>query len=142
MRRWAIRIGSRRERNGSSSDRVATVTVMRDVHIVVPVLLHEIDWLATRVVLAAVLAPILRMPRWDVQVDRLTRHRHSLDDDRLCVDQPRRRQRTDIDTAIARLADADRNADIGSERWRSDSQHRHDAYETSHRELPSSIILC
>lgn len=49
---------------------VMSLLVTGDIFTVVPVVLHEVDPLATGVVLAAVLAPVLGVPRGNMQVDR------------------------------------------------------------------------
>ncbi|WP_157359959.1 hypothetical protein [Caldimonas brevitalea] len=85
-------------------------TVVLAVAIVV---FHEVDRRAARVVLPAVLAPVLGMPGGHVHVDRLWRHPGALDDHRLRVDHRRRRRMADVDAAVqARLADAHRHTDI------------------------------
>ena len=45
--------------------------IPRDIFIVVPVILHEVDRSPTRMVLRTMLVPMLLMPRRDVQIDRL-----------------------------------------------------------------------
>ena len=52
------------------------LTVARNVNVVVPVVSHEVDRLAARVVLLAMLPPVLRMTRGHAQVDRLRHHRY------------------------------------------------------------------
>ncbi len=92
------------------------LAVARHVLMLVPVILHEIDRLATGVVLAAMLAPVLSVTRRYVEIDRLAYHAqgHRLDHDRLRVDQLRLREVADVDAAIeARLADLHRYTDIG-----------------------------
>ena len=95
------------------------VAVARDVHVVVPVLLHEVDRLAARIVFAAVLPPVFRVTRGNMEIDRLAHDVHTdrLDDDWLRVEQPRRWKISDIDAAIENgLADVDRYANVGRER--------------------------
>ena len=93
--------------------------VMRNVFVLVPVVAHKIDPFVTGVVFAAMPAPVFGMARWDVQVDRLTIHRHPLDDPRLTIENAWRRiAATDVDLSKKiGLADADGYADIGRERW-------------------------
>src|SRR5258708_39036544 len=75
-----------------------TFAVARRVLILVPAILHEVDRLAARVVLAAILAPILRVFRRYPQVHRLANHAHRrrLDHDRLRIDDLRLRGVTDV----------------------------------------------
>ena len=49
----------------------AITSVARDVFVVVPIIAHEVDRSAAGIVLGAMLAPVLLVPRRDVQVDRL-----------------------------------------------------------------------
>src|SRR5712692_5158340 len=100
--------------------------VVRNVHLVVPVVLNEVDRLAAGVVLAAMLAPVFLVPRRHMQIDWLSYHLDPLDHNRLRKDQSRRRSVADVDATIeARLADADRNADVGSERRDGDGGQGH-----------------
>jgi hypothetical protein len=65
---------------------VIVIAVAGKVHVVIPVLLHEVDGLAAGLVLSTVLAPVSRVPRRHAQVDwpgYWTHHR--MDDDRLRV---------------------------------------------------------
>lgn len=85
----------------------------------VPVVLDEVDPLPAGMVLVAILAPVLGVAGWNVQVDRRAHDRYPLDDDRLRVDQLRRRIAANVDAAIeAGLADAYRDANVGGKRWR------------------------
>ena len=93
-------------------------TLTRDVDLVVPALLDEVDAFAAGVVLAAVLLPVLGVAGRDAQVDRRTLHRNGdrrgLHDDRLLVHHLRGRPVADLDPAInTRLADGDRDSDVG-----------------------------
>jgi hypothetical protein len=93
-----------------------TLAVTRHVLSVVPVILDEVDWLATRVVPMAVFAPMLLVAWRDVHVDRLAYlvHCHGLDHYRLLIDNSRLRDVADINPAVeAGLAHAHRYADIG-----------------------------
>ena len=47
------------------------MSVARDVFVVVPIIAHEVDRSAAGMVLGTMLAPVLLVPRRDVQVDRL-----------------------------------------------------------------------
>jgi len=49
----------------------AIMSVTRDVFVVVPVIAHEVDRSAAGIVLGTMLAPVLLVPRRDVQVDWL-----------------------------------------------------------------------
>lgn len=92
--------------------------LMRYVDIVVPSLFHEIDRTATGIVFVAVLAPVLRMPRGHVHVNRLINDadRCGMNDDGSCVDDFGMGKTSDVNAAIkAWLGDADGNADIGGE---------------------------
>jgi hypothetical protein len=61
------------------------LTVARHVHFVVPAIFLEVDLLFTGIAFAALLAPILRVARRHLEVDRLAYRVHwrSLDHDRL-----------------------------------------------------------
>ena len=90
--------------------------MMRYIDIVVPPVTHEIDRLAARIVLTAVLAPFFLMAGRHVQVDRLVNNtgRSMPNHDGLCVNELGLRVVSDVNAAIkARLADADRHTDIG-----------------------------
>src|SRR5687768_2496007 len=89
--------------------------VVRYVHVVVPVVFDKIDRTAARVVLMAVFAPLLRVSRWHPQVNRLRRLHDTLDDDRLWIDDLRRRNVPNIDATVkAGLSNADRDSNIRS----------------------------
>ena len=98
---------------------VARTTPLRMLLLVTlahPLLLYKIHRLAAGVVACAVFAPFLLMPRWNVQVDRLTLYHHGLwcNDHRLGIDEHRRRVVADINAPIdARLINADRHPHIG-----------------------------
>ena len=90
-----------------------SLAIARHVLSVIPVIPHEVDPLAAGIILMAVLAPVLRVTRRNVQVDRLAHygHRHTLDHDWPFVDQWRPGEVADLDTAIkAGLADIHRYA--------------------------------
>ena len=77
-----------------------------------PLFLYKIHGLATGVVASAVFAPLLLVPRWNIQVDRLALHHHGgrCNDHRLWVNEHRRRVVADINAPIdARLINADRH---------------------------------
>ena len=61
------------------------LTILWHIHLVVPAILDEIDRVAAGVVLATMLAPVLRVPRRYAHVNGLTynTHRHRLDYDGL-----------------------------------------------------------
>jgi len=93
--------------------------IVRNVFAVVPVVLHKIDPLPAGAVLVAVLAPVLCMTRRHVQVDRRAHDRHPLNDDRLWVDQLRRRIAANVDAPVETgLADAYRYAKVGGKHRR------------------------
>lgn len=99
--------------------------VARRVFIGVPRLLDKIDVLAAGVISAAVLRPMFCVTRRHAQIDRLLLDvpYRPFDDDRLCVDHTRLREGTDVDAAVeARLADSDRYANVGRQRWRCQSK--------------------
>ena len=102
--------------------------VFRDVLIVVPTVLHKVDRPATRVVLAAVLAPILLMPRGHVKINRRGSHAdtHGLNNDRLRKDQLRRPGKSAyFDVAEeARLSNAYRNSGVRLQRQESRCENR------------------
>src|SRR5512132_2563523 len=76
---------------------VVALVVGRHIDVVVPRVLHEEDALTAGVILVAVLGPVLRVARRNVQVHRRSRDAHVLDDDRLREDQGRRREAADLD---------------------------------------------
>src|SRR4029077_8315673 len=118
---------------------VVTLAMPLDIDVVVPVVRHEVDWLTASVVLGAMLAPVFRVARWYVQVERLRHHthRHRLDHDWLRVDKLRLRKVANINPAIiAGVADSDRNSDIGGERVASCCCDNRPEYKSSHREPP------
>ena len=81
-----------------------------------PLFLYKIHRLATRVVACAVFAPLLLVPRWNVQVDRLALHEHGgrCNDHRLRVHEHWRRVVADINAPIdARLINANRHPHTG-----------------------------
>src|SRR5687768_4982474 len=93
--------------------------VVRHVVGLIPVLTHEIDRPAARVVLRAVLSPVLLVARWHAHVDRLHIDdlRRTLDPDRLGIDHRRSREIANVDLPVkARLADSNRGADVSGER--------------------------
>src|SRR5262249_43200018 len=90
----------------------------RDVDLVVPALLHEVDAFTAGVVLAAVLLPVLGVSRRHTQVDRRPLHGdrnwRGLHDDRLLVDDRRRGRVADVDPAVEpRVTDGDGDSDVG-----------------------------
>lgn len=101
---------------------IPTVTMVlpitRDVLVVIPVVLYKVDPLAAGVVPVAMLAPVLAMPGRYAHIDRLFYHDNPLDDPRLTIDHTWLRVWViaDVDSPIeARLADANRHSDVGSE---------------------------
>ncbi|MFD2271909.1 hypothetical protein ACFS07_14010 [Undibacterium arcticum] len=78
----------------------AMLTVARNVDVVIPTILDEIDPLTAGIVSIAILAPVLGMARRHMQVERWACHSHRLDDDRLRVDQLWRRHIADVNAAI------------------------------------------
>jgi hypothetical protein len=93
-----------------------TFLVARNILAVVPVVLHKEDALAAGVIFAAVLAPVFGMARGDAQIDWWAVHRYPLDCYRLTMDHLWLWKAADVDPAIeAGLADADRDANVGSE---------------------------
>src|SRR5437773_6240161 len=120
-----ILVAGRDERNGLAADSIRTAAIVRNIDVVVPTLLHEIDRLAARVVSGAVFGPVLRMSRRHVQIDWRGRHVRwpGLDHDRLRIDELRWRETADLDAPIETgLADANRNADLRRQRRCADSQ--------------------
>ena len=77
-------------------------SVPRDILIVIPIFLHEVDWLAASIVLLAVFAPILGVAGRHMQVKWLTHHayRNCLDDHGCRVDERRLREVADVYAAI------------------------------------------
>jgi len=89
--------------------------VLRHIDIVVPPITHEIDRLAASVIFAAVLFPFFFMSRRYVQVDWRgnTTNSSPPNHDGPCVNEFWLRIVSDVNATIkARLADADRHADI------------------------------
>jgi len=97
------------------------LTVVRDVLLVIPVFLDEIDRTSAGVVLIAVLVPMLLVPRGDIEIDRLYYggSGHGLNDHRLGLDQLGARCVADINLSVESwLAYVDGDADIDtSECW-------------------------
>ena len=90
--------------------------LMRDIYIIVPSFLYEIDWMAAGIVFVAVLAPVLRMSRRHVHVNGLIKDtdRCGMNDDRTCVNDFGMGKTPDVDTTVkARLGDTDRDPDVG-----------------------------
>ena len=87
---------------------------MRNIYIMVPTFLHEIDRLATRMVPGAMFAPVLGMAGGHVQVERWRGdHRgHGLDEDRLWVEDGWGWQGAEVNTAI----NVDRHLSSGTHR--------------------------
>src|SRR5258705_2476820 len=84
--------------------------VGRNVDVVVPAVLHEIDTVATGVVLMAVLAPVLRVTRRDSQVERRFHVVDRVDDYRAPGNQRRGAEAAHVDSAVeARGANRDGN---------------------------------
>jgi hypothetical protein len=95
------------------------LTILWHIHLVVPAILYKIDRVPAGVVLATMLAPVLRVPWRDAQVDGRMHntHGHGLDYDRLRVDHLRLREGADVNAPVeARLADLHRHTDIGGNR--------------------------
>lgn len=88
------------------------LAVARRVHVVIPVVVDKVDWLAAGSVLAAVFVPVLRVAGRNVKIDRLPldAHRDLVNNDRLTVDNLRLGKIADIDATIETgLADAYRH---------------------------------
>ena len=94
------------------------LAIVRDIHFVVPVILHEIDWPVTGVIFMAVFAPVFGVTRRHMEIRRPDADGRALDDDGIAVDQSGLRIGiADVDAAIKTgLADGDRDADVGSKR--------------------------
>ena len=78
-----------------------------------PLFLNKIHRLSASVVAAAMLAPLLLMPRWDIQINRLAHHGHGLldDDHGLLIHDDGRWSVADVDSPIdTGLVDIDRYA--------------------------------
>src|SRR4249920_3776990 len=75
---------------------------MRNIYIIVPTFLHEIDRLATRIVPGAMFSPVLGMAGGHVQGERWwgDKRGHGLDDDRRGVEYGRGWQGAEVNTAI------------------------------------------
>ncbi len=81
------------------------------IFIRVPGIRDEIDWTSAGVVLAAIPFPILAMAWWHAQIDRLTSHHFTLDDDRLRINHSGLRIIANINLTVKTgLADVDRDA--------------------------------
>ena len=94
----------------------SALLITRGVFALVPVVPHKINGFATGVVLSAVPAPVLDMPRWNAQIDRWATGGDLPNVTRTLVDELRRREAADVESAIeAGLADAHRYPDIGGE---------------------------
>ena len=66
---------------------VATCTIARNINIVIPIISHKIDWLATGAIPLTVLAPVFSVAWRHAQINRLRCHTHWhwLDHDRCWV---------------------------------------------------------
>src|SRR5689334_7165873 len=129
-RRRGVRVCRRRRRRRDG----IRAAVVRNVDVVVPAVLYEINGLPARVVAIAELAPVLRMPGRNAQIDRLA-HRtgRALDDDRLRIHDARRGRAADVDAAVEpRLADANRYSDVGGQCGCADAEGGEHADETLH----------
>src|SRR4051794_2935393 len=116
----------RSERHRATRHDLAASAVMRNVDIVEPGVMDEEHRLAACVVATAMRCPVLGMSGRDVQVDRLPNDagRHRLDDDRLSVDELRRREAADFDATVIRgLANVDPAGQICGE-WRGRDRER------------------
>src|SRR5882724_1823891 len=91
--------------------------IARHIHILVPVVTHEINRPAAGAVLAAMLGPVLGVAGRNAQVEwRPMLDGDVLDDHRVAVDHAWLRKITDVDLPIeSRLADVDGYADVGGE---------------------------
>ncbi len=90
--------------------------LMRNIDIIVPFVFYEIDRMATGIVLTAVLAPVLRMSRRHVQVNRLIDDacRSGMNDEGSCVNNFGMGKTPDVNAAVkARLGNADGHPNIG-----------------------------
>ena len=85
--------------------------IMRNVDIVVPAVLHEINRASTRGVLATVLAPMLCMARRHVEIDgrRCDYAAHMLDEHRLSVHELWRGCASEGDLSVEKPSDMRRN---------------------------------
>ena len=93
-----------------------TCLMMRHIYIIIPLIMHEIDRLATCIILTTVLAPVLLMTRRYVHIDRLINYtgRRGLNHNGPSVDELGLRSVSDVNAAIKTgLADAYRHTDIG-----------------------------
>ena len=91
-----------------------TCAIFRHIHIVIPVILHEIHRTAACIVLAAVIAPFLCMSGRNMQINRLVGNAYRSHNDGFRVDQHRPWEIPDIDAPVeAWLADRNRYAYVG-----------------------------
>lgn len=91
-----------------------TCTIFRHIHVVIPVILHEIHRTTACIVLATITVPFLCLPRRNMQIDRLVGNAYRSHNDGLRVDQHRPWKITDIDAPVkAWLADRNGYADVG-----------------------------
>lgn len=96
---------------------IASMAVMRDVFVVVPVVAHEVDRYTACIIFCAMLSPVLFMPGRYVQVDRLGRNirRRAYDHDRLGINNRRARNIANVDLSVETwLPNGDRHAHIGA----------------------------
>ena len=90
--------------------------LMRNIDVIVPFLFYEIDGALARIVLAAVLAPVLRMTGRHVHIDGLINNadRRGMNKDGSCVNDFWMGKTTNVNAAVKTgLGDADRDPDIG-----------------------------
>src|SRR4029077_1684240 len=89
------------------------LTIVRNVRVGVPVVLHEVDRLSAGVVLAAMVAPIPLIARANVQIDRRRQHAagNAYTHDGRAIDEARRRRVAEIHASVeSGIAQADRDS--------------------------------
>ena len=93
---------------------IVVCLVARNILAFIPVVSHEIDALAAGPVRVAIPAPVLRLARRNVEIDRRTSNRYPLDDHRPPIDELWWRIATDVHVTIEPgLGNADRYANLG-----------------------------
>ena len=103
------------------------LTILRHIHIVIPMILHEIYRTTACIVLATIIAPLLCMPRRNMQIDWLIGNAYRPYDDGLRVNQHRTWEITDIDASVkAWLTNRNRDADIGCRDWQANKSGCHE----------------
>lgn len=111
------------------------LAVIRNIMIVVPSLINEIDWTSARMIFATVLTPMLSVFVWNDEIDWASNdtNRCTLNQNWLRLYQHRARSTTDIDLPIKSwLPNANRNTNISCKGWNRNNSQSQGCNQTSH----------